>query len=68
LCDDALKLTTQATQPYANITLQYIDIIENEDLMNAYSLKIPVLTVAGKTSLSWPFSAGEITNLIESVQ
>jgi len=68
LCDDALELTTQATQPYANIRLQHIDIIEDEELMNAYSLKIPVLTVADKTSLFWPFSAEEITKLIESAQ
>ncbi|MCB4810227.1 glutaredoxin family protein [Methylovorus menthalis] len=68
LCDQAFELVSQATQPYANITLHYIDIIEDEELMNAYSLKIPVLTMGNKASLSWPFSAGEITKLIESAQ
>ncbi|MCB5205731.1 glutaredoxin family protein [Methylovorus mays] len=68
LCDHAFELITQATQPYDNITLHYIDIIEDEELMNAYGTKIPVLTVPDKTNLYWPFSIGEITQLIESAQ
>lgn len=68
LCDHALELITEATLAYANITFHYIDIIDDEELMNVYSLQIPVLTVADKTSLYWPFSANEITHLIESAQ
>ncbi|HWU33740.1 MAG TPA: glutaredoxin family protein [Methylovorus sp.] len=68
LCDQALELVHQAIAVRPNITLQYIDIVEDEGLMSTYALTIPVLSLEDQTSLFWPFSVKEITDLINGRQ
>jgi thiol-disulfide isomerase/thioredoxin len=68
LCDHASALIIEAAQAYSNMEVQYIDIIENDELMDAYSLSIPVLTLSDTNKLFWPFTIEEIKTFIESAQ
>ena len=56
LCEEAESILRQAGLSYASV-----DIADDDDLMNTYSLRIPVLrrTHTGK-ELNWPFSLPEI--------
>ena len=56
LCEEAENILHQAGLPYASV-----DIADDEDLMNAYGIRIPVLlrTDTGK-ELNWPFTRSEV--------
>jgi thiol-disulfide isomerase/thioredoxin len=68
LCDHASELIIRAAQTYSNIAVQYIDIIEDDELMATYGLSIPVLKLSDTISLCWPFTVEEIKTFIESTQ
>lgn len=58
LCDDAELLLNQA-----NLQWETIEISENDELLNRYGLKIPVLQNSlSKLELCWPFSLLDVQN------
>ena len=57
LCDDALALG-RATLP-KGVSIKQIDIVEDENLMNAMATRIPVMKM-GNYELNWPFEASDI--------
>jgi glutaredoxin len=59
LCEDAEHILQTLRAPY-----QYVDIIEEEKLLEAYQTSIPVLlmrTDNGKKTLYWPFNTDMVS-------
>ncbi len=63
LCDQALDMMITTPQLSGN-NLHAVDIAFDDELLEQYAEKIPVVSVAGITLL-WPFTVQEIVNLIE---
>lgn len=60
LCDEAELLLN-----HAKLEWQTIEITDNDELLDRYSLKIPVLyNRVTKRELCWPFSLTDISALI----
>ena len=60
LCEEALALLQQL-DALRGWTLEWIDIAEDERLLERYALQIPVLLwPAGGARLNWPFSADDV--------
>lgn len=68
MCDHATELVKEAVRTYSNIAVLYIDIVEDDELMAAYGLSIPVLAVKDNARLLWPFTVEDIKIFIESAQ
>ena len=50
-----------------NIELQLQDIVESQELMAHYGVRIPVVKLAGADAdLGWPFSAEDVADYLES--
>ncbi len=57
LCEVAKEVAWPVLRPL-NLTLVEVDIVDSEDLMERYALRIPVLKVEGVAAdLAWPFDA-----------
>jgi hypothetical protein len=67
LCEEALALLVTLNQEM-QITCSEVDIIEDDDLMQRYSLKIPVLYESdSKIELCWPFSLSDIRSFLITI-
>lgn len=60
LCDEARKLVETAAP---QVELVAVDIAEDDDLIEAYGERIPVLRVAGK-ELGWPFGLLDVREFV----
>jgi glutaredoxin len=63
LCEDAEHLLQGLNLPY-----QYLDIIDDEKLLQRYEISIPVLlytSISNTSELYWPFNADMISHWIE---
>lgn len=60
LCDDALQLG-QAALP-KGVSIQQIDIVEDEALVKSMGTRIPVMKV-GDVELNWPFEKQDVERL-----
>jgi hypothetical protein len=64
LCEEAHALLVSLKQEM-HIAWSEIDIVEDNDLMQHYGLKIPVLYQSDNHSeLCWPFSLSDIRNFL----
>ena len=64
LCEEAESILHQAGLPYASV-----DIAEDDELMEAYGVRIPVLRHRGTGSeLNWPFSLSEVLAFVTANQ
>jgi len=64
LCDDAERILQALKLPY-----QYIDIIEDEKLLESYQTSIPVLqemSNANDGALFWPFTMVEVEQWLQT--
>ena len=64
LCEDAEHLLQALNLPY-----EYLDIIDDEKLLQRYEISIPVLmqkSVNNPKELYWPFTADTISHWLES--
>ncbi|MBU2885120.1 glutaredoxin family protein [Gilvimarinus agarilyticus] len=62
LCDRAREVIAQSSvQP---LRLQAIDIACDDQLIERYGLRIPVLRSASGEELDWPFSAEDVQALM----
>lgn len=59
LCELATALLTQADIPF-----QTIDICDDKELMERYSVLIPVLKTWDERKLFWPFDAQQLQEFI----
>lgn len=55
LCEEAESLLRQLGLDWENV-----DISEDESLLQAYGMRIPVLSRQDGASLGWPFTADDI--------
>lgn len=64
LCEQALALFAQLDDPSR---LTVIDIVDDEDLMQRYAIRIPVLGLAGQPEhdLGWPFDALQLQEWLQ---
>ncbi len=63
LCEEALALCQQATQP---ILLTVVDIVDYDDLVELYGQQIPVLQRdSNGKELFWPFDLNALNQFIE---
>jgi len=61
LCEDAAKLLAKFT----NIDIEVHDIMNNEDWLEKYAIRIPVLyDPNSQAELGWRFDEDDITNFI----
>ncbi|REL29536.1 glutaredoxin family protein [Thalassotalea euphylliae] len=62
LCEDALALCQQLTMP---VMLTIVDIVDEEDLVEAYGQHIPVMQrdIDGK-ELLWPFDLEQLNQFV----
>lgn len=63
LCDEAVDMILRSNCLTGN-TLQTVDIVTDEDLLERYGNLIPV-AVIGKKTLVWPFNEKEILDLVK---
>ena len=61
LCDDAVKLLQQTTNPYSKV-----DIIHDQTLVDLYGYLIPVLEDEHGNTLNWPFNAQQLNDFIHT--
>jgi len=68
LCDQALPLLVEGVDP-AKFEVDLVDIAFEDELMNQYATRIPVLVEPQtKQSLDWPFDAVQLAQFIESIE
>ncbi len=60
LCEEAEALLCQAIREGLAGDFLKVDISDSEDLMEHYSLRIPVLKRRDGVELGWPFGAAEL--------
>ncbi|HEY9276734.1 MAG TPA: glutaredoxin family protein [Methylotenera sp.] len=66
LCEQALTLLINLKQQYA-INWLTKEISEDDDLIEKYGIRIPVIQrVDNQSELNWPFSAEDIVMLIKA--
>lgn len=66
LCEQALTLLISVKQQYA-INWLTKEISEDDDLIEKYGIRIPVIQrVDNQSELNWPFSAEDIVMLIKA--
>ncbi|HSH97893.1 MAG: glutaredoxin family protein [Methylophilaceae bacterium] len=59
LCEEAEALLSRLEDEHS-ITLQLVDIADDESLVEAYGIRIPVLINTDKSELSWPFNENDL--------
>ncbi|NRP36173.1 hypothetical protein XMD579_000982 [Marinobacterium sp. xm-d-579] len=68
LCDQALPLLVSGIDP-SKYEVDLVDIAFDDELMNQYATRIPVLVdPQSKQSLDWPFDAEQLSQFIQSVE
>nr|WP_217362037.1 MULTISPECIES: glutaredoxin family protein [unclassified Marinobacterium] len=68
LCDQALPLLVSGIDP-SKYEVDLVDIAFDDELMNQYATRIPVLVdPQSKQSLDWPFDAEQLAQFIRSVE
>ena len=68
LCDQALPLLVSGIDP-SKYEVDLVDIAFDDELMNQYATRIPVLVdPQSKQSLDWPFDAEQLAQFIKSVE
>lgn len=68
LCDVAYELLMPA-MAQERITVTYSDILDDPDLEERYSLRIPVVQdEASRHELSWPFDSEQLELFLEQLQ
>ena len=68
LCDQALPLLVEGVDP-AKFEVDLVDIAFEDELMNQYATRIPVLVEPQtKQYLDWPFDAAQLAQFIESIE
>nr|WP_217363662.1 glutaredoxin family protein [Marinobacterium sp. xm-g-59] len=68
LCDQALPLFVSGIDP-SKYEVDLVDIAFDDELMNQYATRIPVLVdPQSKQSLDWPFDAEQLAQFIRSVE
>ena len=66
LCEQALTLLINLKQQYA-ISWLTKEISEDDDLIEKYGIRIPVIQrIDNQSELNWPFSAEDIVMLIKA--
>ncbi|WP_298635491.1 glutaredoxin family protein [uncultured Umboniibacter sp.] len=60
LCEQALELIRYYAPEY---TLKLVDIALNDELMEAYGVRIPVVVMGGN-ELNWPFDGDQLKAFI----
>ncbi len=64
LCEDALAIVLPLTQA-SGISLNQVDIAEDEFLENQYGTSIPVLSSPLEGDLYWPFDTDKVIKFID---
>ncbi len=67
MCDDASNLLLPIIDQRLNtFELESIDIVENDKLMELYSISIPVLKRSDtQAEINWPFGTSELESFLE---
>ncbi len=66
LCDEALGLLLSMPE-LAGVSLRVVDVAEEEELMETYGQRLPVLCCAGR-ELAWPFAATDVLRWIRQIE
>lgn len=61
LCEQAFELTQQL-----GIQVTLMDIVESQQLVDAYGVRIPVIQRADGKELGWPFDAESLQQFINA--
>lgn len=68
LCEQALPLLVSGIDP-SKYEVDLVDIAYDDELMNQYATRIPVLVdPQSKQSLDWPFDSEQLSQFIQSVE
>lgn len=63
LCEDAARMVHDALSEY-EITVQEVDIVDDNALLNRYGQRIPVIKrVGGLEEVCWPFDHADLVRL-----
>lgn len=62
LCENAQRLLRSMPE-LRRVTLDVVDIVDDETLFARYGTTIPVLSTAAK-ELAWPFNADDVLQLL----
>jgi len=64
LCENAKKLIWPFLHSYG-YTLREVDIVESENLMQVYGLRIPVISFENGGELDWPFTDNDLNEFFQ---
>ncbi|MET3999453.1 glutaredoxin family protein [Marinobacterium sp. MBR-109] len=65
LCDDAIAILQQGLEP-GEAEVDLVDIVYDENLMERYATRIPVLVDrVGGGELDWPFDGGRLAQFLQ---
>ncbi|MCP1676249.1 hypothetical protein J2T57_003408 [Natronocella acetinitrilica] len=63
LCEDAARIVSETVKA-EYVTVQEVDIVHDEALLQRYGTRIPVLKrVGGMDELCWPFDHADVARL-----
>jgi hypothetical protein len=66
LCDVAERMARRIV-PVFGFSLEYVDIAEDDALVDQYGLRIPVLRSANEQELGWPFEEEQLIHWLEAL-
>lgn len=64
LCEDALALLQQASQSGADLEISEIEISDEDELLERYGIRIPVVARGDGVELGWPFTLEELNTFL----
>ena len=71
LCEQAWLIINQVhvanLQVAPLVNVNFLDIADSDDLIEAYGTRIPVLEAAGIAELNWPFDHQQYVDFLDTV-
>ena len=67
LCEVAERMVRRIA-PVLGFTLLYVDIAEDDALVDKYGMQIPVLRTQDGDELGWPFAEEELIHWLEAIK
>ena len=66
LCEVAERMIRRIA-PVLGFTLSYVDIAEDDALVDKYGMQIPVVRAQNGRELGWPFAEEELIHWLEAI-
>lgn len=66
LCEQAEKVLSNVKQAYPAVKWEVVDIAEEDELVERYGIRIPVIQLVGaEYDLGWPFTRDDVVHYLK---